>query len=69
MVDHNRCTIDAGTGGSSAMDGLERARSMYGVRVRLGDVTEREEVGHIAVATLSGRGGSSRRLKTGRLYS
>jgi hypothetical protein len=69
MVDHNGCTIDTRTRDSSAIDGLERVRSMYGVRVRLEDVTEREEVGHIAVETLSGRGGNSRRLKNGRLYS
>jgi hypothetical protein len=69
MVAHNLYTTEAALRGNSAMDGLERARTMHCLRIRLEDVREREQVGHIAVAGLTGRGEVARRLKAGRLYS
>jgi hypothetical protein len=69
FVAHNPYTTDAGARGNSAMGGLKRSRSMHDIRIRLEDVRERDEVGHIAVLTLTGRGEASRKLKSGRLYS
>ena len=51
------------------MGGLERARHMNGVPIRLKDVQGREQVGLIVVADVNGRGESARRLKIGRIYS
>jgi hypothetical protein len=51
------------------MDGLERARTRHGLRFRLEDAREREQIGHIAIASLIGRGEGARRLKAGRPYS
>jgi hypothetical protein len=52
----------------SSMDGLARAKELRGVRIRLEDAREKDEVGHIVVAALSGRGETSKRLRKGRLY-
>lgn len=40
---------------------------MHGLRIKLEDVRELDEVDYIAVATLNGRGDFSRRLTTDRL--
>ncbi|PVH89609.1 hypothetical protein DL98DRAFT_647344 [Cadophora sp. DSE1049] len=69
LVAHDPYTFEASQRGNTAMDGLERARYMHGIQIRLEDVREREQVGHIAVATVSGRGDSARKLKIGRIYS
>jgi hypothetical protein len=69
FVARNPYTTDAGARRNSAMDGSERSRCMHGIRIRLEDVRERDQVGHIAVSILSGKGESARKLKSGRLYS
>lgn len=69
LVANDSYTFEASQRGNSAMDGLERARYMLGTQVRLEDLREREQVGHIAVASVSGRGESARKLTIGRIYS
>jgi hypothetical protein len=55
--------------GSSAMDGLERTRELMGVRVRLQDILEREDVGRVGVVVVDGRPEESSQLRLGRLYA
>ena len=51
------------------MDGLQRVRTMHGLRIRLKDVKEREHAGHIVIASLSGSSEAARIVNSGRLYS
>ncbi|KAH7342695.1 hypothetical protein BKA65DRAFT_537915 [Rhexocercosporidium sp. MPI-PUGE-AT-0058] len=60
LVANDPHKFEASQRGNSAMDGLERARYMNGIRIRLEDVREREQVGLVAVAKFSGRGKSAR---------
>ena len=53
--------------GGTTMEGLKRSRVLFDTRVRLQDVKEDKEVGHIALASYDGQGRSSNLMK-GRLY-
>ena len=50
----------------SYLDGSERARLVRNVRVKLGDVAQDEEVGHIAIGTVGEK--PIARLQSSRLY-
>jgi hypothetical protein len=59
----------AADGGNSAMDGLELTRALGDLRIRLADVSEENEYGHLAVSSLApGQGPGSMSLRKGRLY-
>lgn len=53
--------------GGSSMDGFERTRMLRHLPVRIGDVRGQEDVGHIALAAISGDG--PERVKKERLYN
>ena len=52
--------------GGSYLDGSERARLIRNVRVKLGDVAQEEDVGHIAIGTVGEK--PIARLQSSRLY-
>lgn len=71
QVAENPYVSVAGDVGNSGMDGIELTRLMAtrGVKVRLEDVRETEEVGHIAISLLTSERDDSRKLSLGRLYA
>jgi hypothetical protein len=63
--DNPHCKVP---GGGSLLDGIDRARLLKDVKVRLEDVRPHNEIGHVAFAASDGDKFSAGRLRWGRLY-